>query len=415
MPLIDLKLVNDVWTLNLSMIQTVGLAVITLFIGTWVNKHSKLLQRLCVPAPAVGGLPFAFIMAFLSYNKILTVNFEGTLQSFLMLAFFTTLGLMASVKILKKGGVDIVILLIVASLWIILQNGIGITIAKAMGIPSVFGMMAGSVSMVGGLGTASAFGPHYENLLGIPGTTTAAIAAATFGMVAGTILGAPVGELILKTHKVPTPYQNPEMMNDNDIAMIEDKVESSKKFGSQDLLTICMWVGLGLGLGSLVSYAFSFIFGPLPPYIGAMAVGACIRNIGEQTKWYKVNDTALEAVSNVSLSIFVTMAINSLKLAQLIDLALPLLVILIAQMALAAGIAYLLFWIFRRNYDAIMFGTGAIGFGLGATPNALVNMLALGSKHGPSPRAWLVISLVGAFMIDFINAFIITFMGKTFL
>ena len=195
------------------------------------------------------------------------------------------------------------------------------------------------------------------------------------------------------------------------IDMIEDHVESGgKQFNAQDLLTICMWIGLALGIGTIVSAGLS-ILTPLPAYIGAMICAAVIRNFGDFTKAYKINDAALDAVSNVALSLFVTMAINSLKLVQLIDLALPLITILVAQMALICVFAYLIYFIFGRNYDAVMLGAGAIGFGLGATPNALVNMLSLAGKHGPSPRAWLVVSLVGAFLIDFANAFLITTMA----
>ena len=291
-----------------------------------------------------------------------------------MLAFFTTIGLMASLKVLKKGGIFIIFFFLACAVWIVVQNTAGIMIAKALGIEPIIGIMAGSVSMIGGLGTAGAFGPYYEQLLGIPGTASAAVAAATFGMVAGTILGAPVGERIIKMHKVKTPYENPELMEDEGIDMIEDHVESGgKQFNSQDLLTIC--------------------------------------NFGDFTKAYKINDAALDAVSNVALSLFVTMAINSLKLVQLIDLALPLITILVVQMGLICVFAYLIYFLFGRNYDAVMLGSGAIGFGLGATPNALVNMLSLASKHGPSPRAWLVVSLVGAFLIDFANAFLITTMA----
>lgn len=412
MGLIDLKLVNDVWTLKLSMIQTVGLAVITLFIGMWINKHSKVLQRLCMPAPAVGALPFAFFTAILSYYKILNISFDSSLQTFLMLAFFTSIGLMASLKVLKKGGIFIFFFFLLCAAWIVVQNTIGISIAKALGVEPILGIMAGSVSMMGGLGTAGAFGPHFEQLLGIPGTATAAVAAATFGMVAGTVLGAPVGERIIKMHSVKTPYDSPETMNDEGIDMMEDRVESGgKQFNSQALLTICMWIGLALGIGTLVSYGLS-ILTPLPAYIGSMIVAACIRNFGDFSKKYKINDAALDAVSNVALALFVTMAINSLKLVQLIDLALPLIAILAGQMIAIVIFAYLIFLLFGRNYDSVMLGAGAIGFGLGATPNALVNMLSLASKHGPSPRAWLVVSLVGTFLIDFANAFIITSMAS---
>lgn len=414
MPLIDLSTVNGILTLKLSMIQTVALAIVTLYIGTWINKHFTVLQKLCIPAPALGALPFAFVNAFLSYFKIINITFDSQLQTVLMLAFFTTIGLMASLKVLKKGGIGILIFFIICTVWIIVQNGAGIITAKLMGVDPIFGIIAGSVSMMGGLGTASAFGPHFEELLGVPGVTTAAVAAATFGMVAGTILGAPVGEKILKLHKVKTPYEDPAAMDDADISVIEDKIADAKQFSSHDLLTIVMWIGLALGLGTIVSQFLSIALGPLPIYIGSMIVAALIRNFGDFSHSYKINDTALDAVSNASLALFVTMAINSLKLVQLIDLALPLFTILIVQMILICLFAYIIFWIFNRTYTAVMLGAGAIGFGLGATPNALVNMLSLASKHGPSPRAWLIVSLVGAFLIDFTNAFLITFMAKIF-
>lgn len=408
--LIDLSLVNGVWTLKLSMIQTVALAIVTLYIGEFIKKHSPFLQRVSMPAPAVGGLPFAFICAFLAYGKILNITFDSSLQQFLMLAFFTTIGLMASLNVLKKGGLGIIFFWILCTIWIVFQNGAGIIIAKAMGIEPIFGIMAGSVSMMGGLGTAGAFGPHFEELTGIPGVASAAIAAATFGMVAGTVLGAPVGNWIIKRHNVPTPADHPELLQEDGIKMGEEESES-KLFDLHTMMNTIALVGISLGIGTLVSAALSFIT-PLPAYIGSMIVGACIRNISDFTGKIKVNTVALDAVSNIALSLFVTMAINSLKLAQLIDLALPLLAILVAQMVLISIFAYILFWVFNRNYDAVMMGAGAIGFGLGATPNALVNMLSLASKYGPSPKAWLVVSLVGAFLIDFTNAFLITFMAK---
>nr|WP_038155267.1 sodium/glutamate symporter [Veillonella magna] len=409
--LIDLSLVNGVWTLKLSMIQTVALAIVTLYLGEFIKKHSSFLQKVCMPAPAIGGLPFAFICAFLSYYKIINISFESSLQSFLMLAFFTTIGLMASLSVLKKGGIGIIIFWIVCTAWIVVQNAGGIIIAKLMGIHPIFGIMAGSVSMMGGLGTAGAFGPFFQEQLGMPGIATAAIAAATFGMVAGTLMGAPVGERIIKMHNVTTPAEDPSLLQADGIDMSNED-EESKSFTLPQLMNTIAIVGISLGLGTIVSYGLSIAVGPLPAYIGAMIVAAVIRNYGDLTGSYRINSAALDAVSNISLSIFVTMAINSLKLVQLIDLAIPLLAILAYQMVAIAVFAYLIFWIFQRNYDAVMLGTGAIGFGLGATPNALVNMLSLADKHGPSPKAWLVVSLVGAFLIDFTNAFLITFMAK---
>jgi len=392
------------------MIQTVAIAIITLYIGEYVKKHSALLQRVCMPAPAIGGLPFAFILAYLNFSKILVVSFDSSLQNFLMLAFFTSVGLMASINVLKKGGIFIVAFWAICTAWIIIQNGAGILIAKSMGLDPIFGIMAGSVSMMGGLGTAGAFGPYYQNLLGIPGIATAAIAAATFGMVAGTLLGAPVAERIIVTHKVKTPKEFPELLEADGASVIDETDEANSFTGSQLLNTIAI-IGVALGLGTLVSTLLSTVFGPLPAYIGSMFVAALIRNYSDFTGKLEINPASLDAVSNVALSIFVSMAINSLKLAELVDLAGPLVVILIAQMILISIFAYIIYWLFGKNYDAVMLGAGSIGFGLGATPNALVNMLSVAEKHGPSPKAWLVVSLVGAFLIDLTNAFLITFMA----
>lgn len=413
MPLIDLKLVDGIYMLKLSMIQTVALAIVTLYIGEYIKAHSNFLQRVCMPSPAIGGLPFALILAYFNYSKILVVTFEGQLQSFLMLAFFTTVGLMASINVLKKGGLFIILFWLACTVWIVIQNGAGILVSKVMGIDPIFGIMAGSVSMMGGLGTAGAFGPYFQQQLGIPGVATAAIAAATFGMVAGTLLGAPVAERIIIGHKVKTPAEYPEMLEADGIHINEND-EEAKLFSTKQLMNVIAIVGVALGLGTIVSDIFSVIFGPLPAYIGSMFVAAIIRNISDFTGKIEINEPALDAVSSVALSIFVSMAINSLKLAELVDLAGPLLVILGVQMVLICIFAYIVYWLFGRNYDSVMLGAGSIGFGLGATPNALVNMLAVAEKHGPSPKAWLVVSLVGAFLIDFTNAFLITFMANVF-
>ena len=182
---------------------------------------------------------------------------------------------MASLKVLKKGGIFIIFFFLACAVWIVVQKSAGIMIAKALGIEPIIGIMAGSVSHDRRSWYAGAFGPYYEQMLGIPGTASAAVAAATFGMVAGTVLGAPVGERIIKMHKVKTPYQNPELFEDDGIDMSEAHVEiGGKQFNSQDLLTICMWIGLALGIGTIVSAGLS-VLTPLPAYIGAMICAAC--------------------------------------------------------------------------------------------------------------------------------------------
>lgn len=400
----------------LDKVQAVALAVVTYYFGVWLKSKISLLSRYSIPSPVVGGMTFAVIMSTLEYLGIVRLQVDSTLQTVLMLAFFTTIGLMASLKVVATGGKLLVGFLLCVTVLLFLQNGLGIGIAEAMGLDFHYGILAGSVSMMGGLGTAAAFGPYFEQTYGIAGGTAVGITAATFGMVAALLIGGPFAEWCIRRYKVKTPKDvvqpEPELHIPSDMESDITMPGSAKKPSlTEEIMKACSIVALCMGLGTVVS-EFLGQYITLPAYIGSMMVAAVLRNLADFSGKLKVQGQGLDAVADISLVLFVTMAINSLKLHELVHLAIPLLIILAAQTLLMVLFAWLfIFKAFGRTYDAAMLTAGGIGFSMGATANGLANMQAIAEKYGHSPRAWLIVSLVGAFLIDLINALAITWFG----
>lgn len=400
--------------INVTSIQAVALAVATYFLGVWLKSKVRFLEKYSVPSPVVGGMLFATVLSTLEAYGVMKVNFDSSLQTLLMLAFFTTIGLVASLKIVAEGGKMLVGFLVVVTVLSVLQNVLGISLAKAMGLNGHYGILAGSVSMMGGLGTSAAFGPYFEQTYHVAGGTAVAITAATFGMVAALIIGAPFGQWLIKHYKVTTPKKpgEPEpplhIPEDMEAAIVADSNEptfTGELMKASSIVVICM------ALGTILS-AWLGHFITLPAYIGSMIIAAIVRNIGDFSGKFTVEGKGLNAIADISLVLFVTMAINSLKLHELLHLALPLIVILFFQTVLMMIFAWLfIFMLFGKGYDAVMLCVGGIGFSMGATANGLANMQALAEKYGSSPRAWLIVSLVGAFLIDLINALLITWMA----
>lgn len=400
----------------LDKVQAVALAVVTYYFGVWLKSKISLLSRYSIPSPVVGGMTFAIIMSTLEYLGIVRLQVDSTLQTVLMLAFFTTIGLMASLKVVATGGKLLVGFLLCVTVLLFLQNGLGIGIAEAMGLDFHYGILAGSVSMMGGLGTAAAFGPYFEQTYGIAGGTAVGITAATFGMVAALLIGGPFAEWCIRRYKVKTPKDvvqpEPELHIPSDMESDITMPGSAKKPSlTEEIMKAGSIVALCMGLGTVVS-EFLGQYITLPAYIGSMMVAAVLRNLADFSGKLKVHGQGLDAVADISLVLFVTMAINSLKLHELVHLAIPLLIILAAQTLLMVLFAWLfIFKAFGRTYDAAMLTAGGIGFSMGATANGLANMQAIAEKYGHSPRAWLIVSLVGAFLIDLINALAITWFG----
>ncbi|MBP8616367.1 sodium/glutamate symporter [Veillonella sp.] len=403
------EVASSVATLKISSVQAVALAFVTYYLGVWIKSKVALLQKLSLPAAVIGGLPFAFFLSVLRGLGILQVTFDNSLSTVALLAFFTTVGMMASLKLVKYGGIALVFFWIISTIVGFAQNLIGMGIAGAMGIDPHYGILAGAVSLMGGLGTSAAFGPYFETTYGIQGSTSVAITAATFGMVAALVLGGPFGEWILNKYNIdpankPAGADKPDAV---DLTVLEEEENSD----ARGVIKASAFVFLAIGIGSVVSAYLGQLI-TLPAYIGAMLIAAVIRNIGDFSGMYKVQGGGLNIVAEVALTVYVTMAINSLNLYELIHLALPLFIILVAQTVFMLVVAWLVYFrIFGKNYESMMLAVGAIGFAMGATANGLANMQAIGDKHGHAPRAWLIVSLVGAFLIDFTNAIIITWMG----
>lgn len=395
--------------LKLDGVQTLALAAVIFFLGTAIRHRVPFLMRFSIPAPVVGGLLFAALATVLRLKGIVGFEFEETLQRALMIMFFTTIGLGASATLLKKGGGPLALFFGLACALAVLQNGLGIALAKATGVNGLYGILGGAVSLMGGLGTAGAFGPEFE-AWGVVGGKVSAIACATFGMVAGDLLCGPFGETVLRRFRLPTPgHKRREPTLD-----VTEPAEAVAQITPESFLQTLAFLLVAMALGSVVS-AFVRARGlTFPVYIGAMVVAVVIRNLLDRTALRNaIQDRTIGLLSEISLAMYITMAIDGMKLWELVHLALPLLVILAGQVALMVLFCY--FCVFRvmgRDYEAMMLSVGMIGFGMGATPNALINMNTLSRKYGPAPRAFLIVPLVGAFLIDFANALIITTMGN---
>lgn len=398
-------------TVKLDMIQTLALAAVLLFIGYGIRRRVGFLDRFNIPAPVIGGFLFAAMALGLRQAGILAFEFDTTLQSPLMIAFFTTIGLGASFGLLKVGGPQVVVFWGLASLLAVVQNGLGIALAEAMGVHPFLGLISGSITMTGGHGTGAAFGKLMEDQYQFPGAVTLAMAAATFGLVSGGLIGGPVATLLVNRHGLkpgggPAPTATVDANAALDTEIDTEAVgEAPTAYGLLKSLAVIL-VAMALG-GVLSKWLGQFV--TLPGYIGAMICAAVVRNLDDGTRILKLDQRIIDDLGTIALSLFLAMALMSLKLWELLDLALPMLVILAAQVAtIAAFTVFVTFRFMGRDYDAAVMAGGHCGFGLGATPNAVANMRSIVERFGPAPRAFLVLPMVGAFFIDFSNALIIT-------
>lgn len=402
----ETKIVDGLLIVKFNMIQTVSLAFVIYYLGAVIRKRVPLFIRFSIPAPVIGGLLFSGLVTLLRLQQVLGVELDGTMQSALMIMFFTTIGMGASALLIKKGGLPLLIFFILSCLLALLQNFVGIALAQLTGIHPLLGIIAGSVTQIGGLGTGGAFGPLFESW-GVTGATPAAIACATFGMVSGSLMGGPFGETLIKKYRITTPSM--ENKNQAEKAAFE---QAESAVNGAALMETLAYILVAMGIGSVISFYLTKSGITLPPYIGAMIVAAVIRNVGDITKVYDIDADSINIISDISLAIYLTMAINSLKLWELINLAIPLLIILIGQCIFIILYSWLLvYYIMGRDYEAVQLSVGLVGFGTGATPNALVNMSSLSEKYGYAPKAFVIIPIIGAFLIDFMNALIITWMS----
>lgn len=388
-------------TINLDMFQAAAVACGVLLLGRVCVAKFEVLRRFCIPEPVVGGVIFALLHLALRTAGILEISFDSTLQTVFMNMFFCSVGFAAAFKMLKKGGKLVFIFLALAIAMVVAQNAMGAGIATLFGLNPLLGIATGSVPMVGGHGTSAAFGPILE-AAGLDGGTAVAVASATFGLVAGCLIGGPIASSVIKKYGLK-PTSN---ASGNEV---EEEVAGTIDGGR--FLNAVMFLLVALGIGTIIGKYLTLWTGiSFPGYIGAMLAAAIIRNVFEIKNW----DVPMEEINTIggySLSVFLGLAMMGLKLWQLAELAIPMIVMLIAQTVLMFVVArFVCFNILGRDYDAAVISAGFCGFGMGATPNAMANMQAVTKKNGPSPTAFLVVPLVGSLFIDVFNSTIITFM-----
>lgn len=387
--------------IQLDMYQTLAVAVLVLLLGNYLKKKIYFLQKFCIPAPVIGGLIFAIMTCICYVTGIAEFSFDDTLREVCMVFFFTSVGFQANLKVLKSGGKSLIVFLGLVIVLIILQNLTAVGLAKLLNLNPLIGMCTGSIPMVGGHGTAGAFGPVLEDL-NIKGATTICTAAATFGLIFGSLIGGPLGKRLIEKHSLLNTAAN-----EDDSLLVEDEIKHERHASMYPAATF--QIIIAMGIGTIVSKLLSLTGMTFPVYIGAMIAAACIRNIGEYSGAYVVHMGEINDIGGISLSLFLGMAMITLKLWQLADLAGPLVVLLAGQTVfILLYVVLVVFNVMGRDYDAAVLVSGTCGFGMGATPNAMANMQVVCEKYAPSIKAYLIIPLVGSLFADFLNSLAIT-------
>ncbi len=396
---------HAVFTLKLDLIQTLALAAALYLMGVKLKQRIPLLDRLNIPSAVVGGLLFAnFVL--IAHDRLVNFQFDTATQSLFMVMFFTTIGMSASLPLLRTGGIQVLVFLVISSAFCFVQNFAGMGVAGLFDVNPLLGVVAGSVTLVGGPATGLAFAPLFTEA-GLVGADALTITSATFGIVCGGIIGGPFGTWLINRYELRSRKSDSrdlakELSESAEVIVIEVEKEDSS-------LAVNMIVAaIAMGLGSIVSNYFQSLGWTLPAYIGAMLVASVIRNVDDKTQWLKIDQKTMELIGGIALNIFLVVALMNLKLWELFNLAIPLFTILAVQVMGVVAFSIVVFRLMGRNYDSAVMSSGFIGFVLGTTANAVANMRTLVSKFGASPRAFLVVPMVGAFFIDFVNALIIT-------
>lgn len=388
--------------IHLDMYQTLALAVLVLLLGSFLKKKINFLERFCIPSPVIGGLLFAIMTCICYSTHIAEFSFDDTLREVCMVFFFTSVGFQANLKVLKSGGKSLIVFLALVISLIVLQNLTAVGLSKLLGLDPLIGMCTGSIPMVGGHGTAGAFGPVLEDF-NIAGATTICTAAATFGLIFGSLIGGPLGKRLIEKKKLLSTISH-----EDDSLLVEDEKKHERH--TNMYAAAVFQLILAIGLGTIFSMFLTKTGLTFPIYIGAMLAAALMRNISEYSGIATIHMGEINDLGGICLSLFLGMAMITLKLWELASLALPLVILLAAQVILICIFTYFIeFNIMGRDYDAAVLVSGTCGFGMGATPNAMTNMQAVCDKYEPSVKAYLLIPLIGSLFADFINSLVITF------
>ena len=400
------ELVESVLTFSFDNIGTMTLAAIFLLIGYWVKSKVYFLEKFCIPAPVVGGFLFVFINFGFYLSGIIHFQFDSSLQAVFMLAFFTTVGLGASLRVLLTGGKLLLVYWLVNVIITVMQTGIGVGLGPMVGLHAAYGIVSGPVALVGGHGGAAAYGQTLE-AMGYPGASLVGLAAATFGLIVASLIGGPLGRRLVVRYKLePKPDESFEM----DVKGYETPTEPlpemdyANTMKNLTALMLCMTLGAVIvgWIGQLINMA-------IPTYVGAMFFAVLVRNLNEKFHFYDFRMDFNDKVGDITLGLYLSMALLTLKLWELAELALPLLVVLTTQTVILVVLTYfVVFRILGKNYDAAVMCAGLIGHDIGSTPTAVANMTTIQAKYGESRKALIIVPIVGAFLIDvFYQPFVI--------
>ena len=388
--------------IQIDMYQTLAVSVLVLILGQFLKKRINFLEKFCIPAPVIGGLLFAVLTCVCYSLGIAEFTFDDTLREVCMVFFFTSVGFQANLKVLKSGGKSLFIFLGLVVVLIVFQNFLALGVSKLLHLDPLVGLCTGSIPMVGGHGTAGAVGPVLEDF-DVKGATTICTAAATFGLIAGSLIGGPIGKRLIDRKKLLDTA-----VAEDDSILVEDEKKHERHTNMYAAAVFQLIIAVGIG--TIISELLTKTGLTFPIYIGAMIAAAVIRNIGEYSGKFDIYMGEINNLGGICLSLFLGMAMITLKLWQLAELALPLIILLSAQLILMILFTYfVVFNVMGRDYDAAVLSAGTCGFGMGATPNAMANMQAICDRYVPSVKAYLIIPLIGSLFADFLNSLVITF------
>ena len=388
--------------IQIDMYQTLAVSVLVLILGQFLKKRINFLEKFCIPAPVIGGLLFAVLTCVCYSLGIAEFTFDDTLREVCMVFFFTSVGFQANLRVLKSGGKSLFIFLGLVVVLIVSQNFLALGVSKLLHLDPLVGLCTGSIPMVGGHGTAGAFGPVLEDF-DVKGATTICTAAATFGLIAGSLIGGPIGKRLIDRKKLLDTA-----VAEDDSILVEDEKKHERHTNMYAAAVFQLIIAVGIG--TIISELLTKTGLTFPIYIGAMIAAAVIRNIGEYSGKFDIYMGEINNLGGICLSLFLGMAMITLKLWQLAELALPLIILLSSQLILMMLFTYfVVFNVMGRDYDAAVLAAGTCGFGMGATPNAMANMQAICDRYVPSVKAYLIIPLIGSLFADFLNSLVITF------
>ncbi|MDD7463205.1 MAG: sodium/glutamate symporter [Anaerococcus sp.] len=386
-------------------LQTVGLGVLAYLLGAKIKEKIRFFQKFFIPSPVIGGLIFSILVFILKKYQIMEINFDTYLQDFFMNMFFTCIGFTCSFKILKKSGFLGLKLAISIILFLFVQNFIGVGLASLLGINKLLGVAMGSVSMTGGIGSALSFGPIMEGY-GAKIATEIGVAAATFGLMMGSLVGGPVANVLIRKYSLKPRFSDKDFVKEVKDALVLDQ---------KSLMTTSFLILLAAFLGTYINKLLLLTGLNFPYYVGCQFGGLVVRNICDIKKSKKLRMDEVNILGNISLALFLSIALISLNIEKIVALALPMLVIMGGQaIAMALWARFVTFNLSNKDYDAAVIAAGHCGVGLGQTPNAMANMAAVIEENGPAPIAMFVFPIVLAIAVNLTNPLIITFFINTF-